>query len=376
MVMDENDADSKRRTKWGRNMGNACDAKHEDMHGEQTRVLRPHNPSPSFTFADLFCGLGGFRIACEAVGGKCVYSSDVNRNVCRTYELNFGENSLNDITKTDTSDIPSMDVICGGMPCQSFSLSGKQRGFADTRGTLFFDILRIARHHHPKVVFIENVANLERHDNGRTFMVMLNALDECGYATSYKVLRSSDYGVPQARKRIYLIAVRKDLAASMPSPFAFPAPVDDSHTVCLEDVLSSDPSEYEPYVIERDYVWTKTPEEIAAIERQRKAVQIGHVRGRQRMQGYRVYSPKGAAITLSAYGGGAGAKTGLYLVGDKVRKLSPRECLKVQGFPEWYRFPDDLSDSARWQQTGNSVSVPVLEAIMREVVRQVPGLAG
>lgn len=330
--------------------------------------------SPAFTFADLFCGLGGFRIACESVGGRCVYGSDINRNVCRTYELNFGDDPMNDITKTDPADIPPMDVVCGGMPCQAFSLSGKQGGFSDTRGTLFFDILRIARHHRPKVALIENVANLERHDNGRTFMVMLSALDECGYSTSYKVLRSSDYGVPQARKRVYIVAIRKDLATGMASPFSFPAPVDDAHTVCLEDVLSHDAIECAPYVIDRDYVWTKSPSEIASIERQRGVVQIGHVRGRQRMQGYRVYSPRGAAITLSAYGGGAGAKTGLYLVDGTVRKLSPRECLRVQGFPEWYRFPDDLSDSARWQQTGNSVSAPVLEAIMREVMRQVPGI--
>ena len=165
------------------------------------------------TFIDLFAGIGGFRCALEQLGAKCVWSSEIDKYACMTYEHNFHDDPSNDITKTDAADIPHMDIICGGFPCQAFSISGKQRGFEDARGTLFYDVLRIAEHHKPKMLFLENVANLKQHDGGNTFRVMRACLDKAGYEVFDRILASADYRVPQLRKRIYIVCIRKDIAA-------------------------------------------------------------------------------------------------------------------------------------------------------------------
>lgn len=316
------------------------------------------------TFIDLFAGIGGFRCALEQLGAKCVWSSEIDKYACMTYEHNFHDDPSNDITKTDATDIPHMDIICGGFPCQAFSISGKQRGFEDARGTLFYDVLRIAEHHKPKMLFLENVANLKQHDGGNTFRVMRACLDKAGYEVFDRILVSADYRVPQLRKRIYIVCIRKDIAAehgiSQEHPFEFPEPMKDF--VVLDDILDRDEATTETYRIDRpDTYMELSDKQMEKLTRQPKPIRIGHVN--KGCQGERIYSTKGTAITLSAYGGGAGAKTGLYLVDGVVRKLSPAECLRVQGFPDWYEFPA-ISDSQRWKQTGNSVSVPVLHAIM------------
>lgn len=153
-----------------------------------------------FTFIDLFCGIGGFRQAMESIGGRCVFSCDKNKNVRMTYEANYNEVPAKNILKIPSEAIPNFDVLCAGFPCQPFSIAGKQRGFSDTRGTMFFEIARIIKYHKPKVVFLENVDNLARHDNGRTLEVILNTLHELGYDVHYKVLNAADYGVAQKKK--------------------------------------------------------------------------------------------------------------------------------------------------------------------------------
>lgn len=307
-----------------------------------------------FKFIDLFAGIGGFRLALESHGGECVFSSEWDKNSQDTYQSNFGERPKGDITKIQVNEIPSHDVICGGFPCQAFSISGKQKGFEDARGTLFYDVARIAEAHRPKVLFLENVKNLVRHDSGQTLRVILETLDNLGYNTHWKVLVSSDYGVPQARERIYIVAFRKDLDSSS---FSFPEPSEQLRVV--RDILEKG-IDASPYEIKREDMSITHRE----VENARRPRQIGKIN--KGGQGERIYSIDAAGITLSAYGGGAASKTGAYLVGSQVRKLTPRECARMQGFPENYKVHPNKN--LAYKQFGDSVSVPVLRAIFGQIL--------
>jgi DNA (cytosine-5)-methyltransferase 1 len=308
------------------------------------------------TFIDLFAGIGGFRIALESLGLDCVFSSEWDKYAQKTYYENFGENPAGDITKIDEKDIPSHDILCAGFPCQAFSISGKQKGFEDTRGTLFFDIARIAKYHRPKVLFLENVKNFERHNDGNTLKTVLRVLDELGYFTFYKILNASLYGVPTSRERIYFVCFRKDLG--VPN-FSFPEPTLDK--IYLKDILERniDFSEYE--IRRKDIKLTKKGEQRPSL----RPLQIGTMNNGG--QGERIYSIQGHAITLSAYGGGAAAKTGAYLIDGKVRKLTPRECARLMGFPDDFKIP--ASRSQAYKQFGNSVAVPVLMKITKQILK-------
>ena len=163
----------------------------------------------NFKFIDLFAGLGGFRIALEALGGECVFSSEINSHACEIYQANFNHNSYCDITKLNPSIIPDFDVLCAGFPCQSFSIAGKKLGFEDTRGTLFFDICRIIEKKQPPIVLLENVKNLTQHDNGKTFSTIISSLENLNYSVSFQLLNAKDFGVPQHRERIIIVAINK-----------------------------------------------------------------------------------------------------------------------------------------------------------------------
>jgi len=308
------------------------------------------------TFIDLFAGIGGFRIALESLGLDCVFSSEWDKYAQKTYYENFGENPAGDITKIDEKDIPSHDILCAGFPCQAFSISGKQKGFEDTRGTLFFDIARIAKYHRPKILFLENVKNFERHNDGNTLKTVLRILDDLDYFTFYKVLNASLYGVPTSRERIYFVCFRKDLG--VPN-FSFPDPTLDK--IYLKDILERniDFSEYE--IRRKDIKLTKKGEQRPSL----RPLQIGTMNNGG--QGERIYSIQGHAITLSAYGGGAAAKTGAYLIDGKVRKLTPRECARLMGFPDDFKIP--ASRSQAYKQFGNSVAVPVLMKITKQILK-------
>ena len=158
-----------------------------------------------FTFIDLFAGIGGFRIGLERLGGQCVFSSEIDRHAAATYERNFGEKPAGDITRIHPDEVPLHDVLCGGFPCQPFSVSGKQRGFEDARGTLFFEVMRLVAAKRPRAVFLENVANYARHQNGDTLKRTVDMLEEEGYRVSHAILNASDFGVPQARRRLYIV---------------------------------------------------------------------------------------------------------------------------------------------------------------------------
>lgn len=319
-------------------------------------MITINNRHKDFTFIDLFAGIGGFHLALSSVGGECVFASEWDKHASQTYHHNFGIQPFGDITQINEKEIPNHDVLCAGFPCQAFSISGKQKGFEDIRGTLFFDIARIAEYHQPKVLFLENVKNLIRHDDGNTFTIIKNTLEKLNYNVFSKVLNTSDFGLPQNRERIYIVAFHKSLHID---DFDFPNPI--NKQVCLEDFLEENPRQAK--IIERNDI-NIYKEKFGKDVLENKPIQIGKVN--KGGQGERIYHPSGHAITLSAYGGGVGSKTGLYLIDGKIRKLSPRECARIQGFPDDFKINESLTQS--YKQFGNSVSVNVLQYIMVEIM--------
>ncbi len=321
-------------------------------------MKKKKNIGNMMSFIDLFAGIGGFRIAWQSLGLQCVFSSEIDKYAKKTYYVNFGEVPRGDITSIHESSIPDHDILCGGFPCQAFSVSGKQKGFNDARGTLFFDIARIAKEKKPKVLFLENVKNLEKHDGGNTLKTVLRILDEIGYNVFYKVLNASDYGVPTARKRIYFVCFRKDLGIKR---FYFPQPA--KKEIYLRSLLEKD-IDLPSFEIRRNDINLYARENNA---KRMEPIQIGTINSGG--QGERIYSVDGHAITLSAHGGGAAAKTGAYFVDGKIRKLTPRECARVMGFPEQFKVP--VTNAQAYKQFGNSVAVPVVKAIAGSILEKI-----
>lgn len=315
-----------------------------------------------YKFIDLFAGIGGFHIALKSFGAECVFASEWDKYASKVYENNFNLKPYGDITKLDEEDIPKHDILCGGFPCQAFSVSGLQKGFEDTRGTLFFDIARIVKFHKPKILFLENVKNLAIHDGGKTLKVIISTLKDLNYDVYHKVLNASDYGLPQNRERIFLICFRKDLNVEN---FRFPLPI--RKPVSLNDILEENPKA--KIIIRDDVDIYRTFEPkiniFNEIELPNKPIQIGKVN--KGGQGERIYSIHGHACTLSAYGGGAGSKTGIYSVNGVLRKLSPRECARVQGFPDTFKLDENFGQA--YKQFGNSVAVNVLKEIIKEIIK-------
>ncbi|KST98396.1 DNA cytosine methyltransferase [Lactococcus lactis] len=311
----------------------------------------------NITFIDLFAGLGGFRIALESLGAECVYSNEWDKHAQKVYFNNFGDLPEGDITLVDEKQIPKHDILCAGFPCQAFSISGKQRGFEDSRGTLFFDVARIVKEKRPKVVFMENVKNLAKHDGGKTLEVIQATMEELGYEFNQKVLSSVNYGIPQKRERIYMVCFRKDIVNAN---FNFKYPKSIPLTKHVEDFLI--PEEEIPknlFVTREDtYMENKTDNVYS-----NKPIRMGIVN--KGGQGERIYSTKGIAVTLSAYGGGAFSKTGGYLINGKTRKLHPRECARLMGYPDSYQLSE--KDSQSYKQFGNSVVIDVLQYIAIEI---------
>lgn len=314
------------------------------------------------TFIDLFAGIGGFHYALSSFGAKCIFASEIDEKAANTYLNNHNLIPAGDITLIDESDIPKHDILCAGFPCQAFSISGKQKGFEDTRGTLFFDIARIVNYHKPKVLFLENVKNFIKHNEGKTLNTVVNTLESLGYNVNYSVLNTSHFGLPQNRERAYIVAFRNDIDNSS---FQFPKVNIKSS---LTELLEENPKDGK--VIDRDDITIdknyNPPQNIfGEVELPNRPIQIGKVN--KGGQGERIYHPMGHGITLSAYGGGAGSKTGLYKIGDTIRKLSPRECARLQGFPETFIFPNSVSEAHK--QFGNSVSIDVLQYITKEIIK-------
>lgn len=308
-----------------------------------------------FKFIDLFAGLGGFRLALESLGAKCVYSSEWDIHAQKVYEMNFGEIPDGDITKINEKNIPDHDILCAGFPCQAFSISGKRMGFEDSRGTLFFDVARIVREKKPKVVFLENVRNFASHDGGRTLDIVRSTMLELGYTFDYKVLSATDYNIPQKRERIYMVCFRNDLGIDS---FKYPEPI--KLTRHVEDFLlpDSDSRVNDLYRLRDDVIIKNIDDEYSNTSKRVGIVGKGG-------QGERIYSPKGIAVTLSAYGGGFFAKTGGYLINGRPRRLHPRECARLMGFPDTYKISESINQA--YKQFGNSVVVDVLQYVAMEI---------
>lgn len=307
------------------------------------------------TFIDLFAGLGGFRIALESLGASCVYSNEWDEPVRQVYADNFGDIPEGDITQVDENSVPAHDILCAGFPCQAFSISGKQQGFEDSRGTLFFDVARIVKAKRPKVVFMENVKNFATHDNGRTLDVVKATMEELGYNFNQRVLNAANYGIPQKRERIYMVCFRNDLNINN---FEFPKPF--PLKLCVEDFLLEDESQVEGLYIQRPDTYFNGVEDT---KYSNKSIRLGIVN--KGGQGERIYSAKGIAITLSANGGGIFAKTGGYLINGRTRKLHPRECARIMGFPDSYKISNSYNQA--YKQFGNSVAIDVLQYISKEI---------
>jgi len=306
-----------------------------------------------FTFIDLFAGIGGLRIAFDSAGGECVFSSEWNKFSQQTYEANFMEMPKGDITKIDEKSIPDHDILVGGFPCQPFSLAGvssnnslgREHGFNDeARGTLFFDICRIIKEKKPKAFLLENVKNLKSHDKGKTFKVIINALqDELGYDIHYKVIDASKV-VPQHRERIFIVGFRN------PVKFKFPE-ITDIKPV-LEDILEEHVDE--KYTL-KDGTWN-------ALQRH-----LNKHRAKGNGFGFSIANIKGISKTLSARYYKDGAEILIEQKGKNPRRLTPLECKRLMGFPEKFKVP--VSDNQAYRQFGNAVAVPVVKIIAKEIIK-------
>lgn len=314
-----------------------------------------------YTFIDLFAGLGGFRLALESLGAKCVYSNEWDKFAQEVYKENFGDMPEGDITKVDENTIPNHDILCAGFPCQAFSISGKQRGFDDNRGTLFFDVARIVKCKKPKIVFMENVKNFATHNNGKTLQLVKNTMEELGYSFFYKVLNAVDYGIPQKRERIYMVCFRNDINIKQ---FDYPKPI--ALSKHLEDLILNDENLVANLYIDRpDVVLNRTVDE----KYSNHSIRLGIIN--KGGQGERIYSTKGIAITLSANGGGVFSKTGGYLINGRPRKLHQRECARLMGFPDTYII--DKNKNQAYKQFGNSVVIDILQYIAIEFAKKLVG---
>jgi DNA (cytosine-5)-methyltransferase 1 len=295
-------------------------------------------------FIDLFAGIGGTRLGFENHFTDCVFSSEIDHYAKITYKKNFGYEPYGDITKINELDIPNFDILLAGFPCQPFSNAGLKKGFEDIRGTLFFHIVRIAKFHQPKVIFLENVKGLKNHNRGETLRIIESSLQKIGYKVFSKILNSKDYGVPQNRERIYIIAFLDDVN------FSFPQPLHKSSKV--GDILETEvPARYTI----SDKLW------------------LGHQRRKEKHKkkgngfGYSLFdtdSPYTSTISARYY------KDGSEILikqqnGKNPRKLTPREAARLQGFPDNFIIP--VSDTQAYKQFGNSVSVPVIKQIAREI---------
>lgn len=314
------------------------------------------------TFADLFCGIGGFHLALSSFGADCVFASDIDVYASSVYEKNFNIKPYGDINEIKLKQIPYHDILCAGFPCQPFSISGQRQGFDDEhgRGKLFFNIVKIAKRIKPKIIILENVGNLKNHNNGKTYSTIKESLEAIGYNVFSEILCASDYEVPQARKRLYIVAIQKKYGVT---EFVFPAARPTFKVI--GDILLNGVNDH---IITQNYTFFEKALENTS--REKKVIRIGQTGlGRQ---GERIYAINGQAITLSAQGGGPGGKTGMYYVDNIVRKLHPRECARLMGFPDEYILAE--SDGRCYTQLGNSVVVDVIQYIILEIINEIGGL--
>ena len=329
----------------------------------------PEKGTEKFTFIDLFAGIGGFRMAMQHLGGKCLFTSEWDKSAQTTYKANYGERPFGDITKPETKNyIPkNFDVLCAGFPCQAFSIAGKRNGFEDTRGTLFFDVAEIIKKHKPKAIFLENVKGLINHDKGNTLKTILDVLrnDLKYFVPEPQVINAKNFGVPQNRERIYIVGFRKDLGIT---EFEYPKPLEKK--VAFKDVKEKKvvPTKY---YLSTQYLQTL---------KNHKARHEGKGNG----FGYEIIPDTGVSNAIVV--GGMGRERNLVLDDritdfnpttkitgivnrEGIRKMTPREWARLQGFPDKFIIP--VADASAYKQFGNSVAVPAIEATAKKIIENI-----
>jgi DNA (cytosine-5)-methyltransferase 1 len=329
-------------------------------------------PTPEnykFKFIDLFAGIGGFRLAMQNLGGKCVFTSEWDKDAQKTYRANFGEVPFGDITKEETKKfIPDgFDVLCAGFPCQAFSIAGKRGGFEDTRGTLFFDVAEIIKRKKPKAIFLENVKGLRNHNGGKTLATILNVLrnDLDYFVPEPQIINAKDFGVPQQRERIYIVGFRKDQGVT---EFEYPKPL--KKKLKFADVKEKKVPATK-YFLSTQYVQT-------LINHKERHESKGNGFG------YAIIPDDGIANSIVV--GGMGRERNLvydhritdftpttHIKGivnrEGIRKMTPREWARLQGFPDKYVIP--VADASAYKQFGNSVAVPAIQATANEILKKI-----
>ncbi len=333
---------------------------------EVNNVPFPTPKENKFKFIDLFAGIGGFRMAMQNLGGKCVFTSEWDKEAQKTYQANYGEVPFGDITKEETKKfIPDgFDVLCAGFPCQAFSIAGKRGGFEDTRGTLFFDVAEIIKRKKPKAIFLENVKGLRNHDKGKTLETILNVLrnDLDYYVPDPQIINAKDFGVPQNRERIYIVGFRKDQNVSR---FEYPKPL--QKKVEFKDIREKKVPPTKFY-LSTQYLQTLHN------HRERHASKGNGF-------GFEIIPDNGIANAVVC--GGMGRERNLVI--DKrikdftptthikgevnregIRKMTPREWARLQGFPDNFLIP--VADASAYKQFGNSVAVPAIQATAKEII--------
>lgn len=319
----------------------------------------PAPENPKFKFIDLFAGIGGFRIALQDLGGKCVYTSEWNKDAQKTYRENFGEIPFGDITKDRVKNyIPNnFDILCAGFPCQAFSIAGYGKGFSDTRGTLFFDIEQIIEKHRPKVVFLENVKNLISHDKGKTFEVIIEILEKkLGYKVFYNILNSMTHAnIPQNRERIFIVAFDPKQVKNY-KKFIFPAEIELTKTI--HDILDKDKKDDKYYYTKKHKYY---PELSKTMINKDTVYQWRRVYVRE--------NKSNVCPTLTANMGTGGHNVPLIKDDFGIRKLTPKECFAFQGYNMDKFILPIVADSKLYMQAGNSVTTPLIGRITKEIIK-------
>lgn len=317
----------------------------------------PPSKNPKFKFIDLFAGIGGFRLAFQNLGGKCVFTSEWNPFSQKTYEANFGEIPFGDITKIDENNVPNHDILLAGFPCQPFSIAGvskkkslgREHGFKDeAQGTLFFDIVRILEAKRPKAFMLENVKNLISHDKGNTFRVIRGALEEIGYSIHYQVL-DGKYYVPQHRERIIVVGFNKDVFNGQ-EEFAFPKNPDKEQKI-------------------KNILEIEIPEKYTLTNKLWDYLQNYAAKHKEKGNGFGfgLVNFEGVTRTISARYYKDGSEILIPQEGKNPRRLTPRECARLQGYPDNFKIP--VSDNQAYRQFGNSVVMPLIKAVGQNIVK-------
>lgn len=311
---------------------------------------------PSFTFIDLFAGIGGFRIAMQNCGGECIYSSEWDENAKQTYYYNFGDVPFGDITKENNKQLipDGFDILCAGFPCQAFSIAGYRKGFEDTRGTLFFDVAEIIKRKRPKAIFLENVKNLYTHDHGKTFAVIKETLEDMGYVVYHKVMNAMEYSnVPQNRERIFIVCFDPTRVPNH-TKFSFPEKEELTHKIsdCIDTTITDAHLFYDEKFSHYD-------------ELKRSMTSINTIYQWRRQ--YVRENKSNVCPTLTANMGTGGHNVPLILTKNGIRKLSPKECINFQGYPVNFNFPTNIANSAKYKQAGNSVVVPLITKVCQQI---------